>query len=136
MVEFTMLSRVTKDPRYEMAARRATVGLWSRRSKLGLVGNHINIETGVWTHQDSGLGTNVDSFYEYLIKGHLLFGDGEFLTMFFDSYNGIMKYIRRGVRRVGVGVGAGMSCFYVYALCCVHLVYILAGVFVSVCVYI
>ena len=30
MVEFAMLSRVTKDPKYEIAARRATVGLWSR----------------------------------------------------------------------------------------------------------
>jgi mannosidase alpha-like ER degradation enhancer 2 len=115
MLEFTMLSRLTKDPKYEMAARRATEGLWSRRSKLGLVGNHINIETGVWTHQDSGLGTNVDSFYEYLVKAHLLFGDNSFLPMFLDSYTGIMKYIRRGVWYLDVNMHSGAVSWMVYS---------------------
>ena len=115
VVEFVMLSRITKDPKYERAARRATVGLWSRRSKLGLVGNHINIETGAWTHQDSGLGTNVDSFYEYLIKGHLLFGDSDFLAMFIDSYQGIMKYIRRGVWYLDVNMHSGAVSWMVYS---------------------
>ena len=115
MVEFTMLSRVTKDPKYEMAARRATTGLWNRRSKLGLVGNHIKIETGAWTHQDSGLGTNVDSFYEYLIKAHLLFNDGDMLTMFFQSYAAIMKYIRRGVWYLDVNMHSGSVSWMVYS---------------------
>jgi mannosidase alpha-like ER degradation enhancer 2 len=115
MIEFTMLSRATKNPKYERAARRATVGLWSRRSKLGLVGNHINIETGVWTHQDSGLGTNVDSFYEYLVKTHLLFNDGDLLSMFFESYAGIMKYIRRGVWYLDVNMHSGAVSWMVYS---------------------
>jgi hypothetical protein len=51
MLEFTMLSRALKKPEFETAARRATVALWERRSKLHLVGNHLNIETGSWTHQ-------------------------------------------------------------------------------------
>jgi hypothetical protein len=51
MLEFTLLSRLLGAPRFERAARRATTALWARRSPLGLVGNHINIDSGTWTHQ-------------------------------------------------------------------------------------
>lgn len=49
-----------------------------------------------WWGQDAGIGTNIDSFYEYLIKAHLLFGDATFLPMFFACYQGIMAYIKKG----------------------------------------
>lgn len=41
-LEFGVLSRLTGDPKYEEAARKAVRALFSRRSTLGLVGNHIN----------------------------------------------------------------------------------------------
>ena len=46
LLEFGVLSRLTNDTRFEMAARRALDALWSRRSKLNLVGNVIDIQTG------------------------------------------------------------------------------------------
>jgi ER degradation enhancer, mannosidase alpha-like 2 len=41
-LEFGILSRLTGDPKYEAAARRAVRALWIRKSPLNLVGNHIN----------------------------------------------------------------------------------------------
>ena len=110
-----MLSVLTGRPEFERAARGALRAMYARRSPLDLVGNHINIETGAWTHQDSGLGTNVDSFYEYLVKAHLLFGDTNFLSMFLDSYTGIMKYIRRGVWYLDVNMHSGAVSWMVYS---------------------
>ena len=59
-MEFGLLSRLTGDGRYEAAALRALRGLWARRSGLNLVGAHIDIVSGEWTHRDSGIGTSVD----------------------------------------------------------------------------
>ena len=43
----------------------------------GLLGKHINTETGQWSESLSGVGSNADSFYEYLLKAYLLFRDKE-----------------------------------------------------------
>lgn len=40
--------------------------------------------------------TGVDSFYEYLIKAHILFGKDEFWMMFQSAYLGVQKYFRHG----------------------------------------
>jgi ER degradation enhancer, mannosidase alpha-like 2 len=96
LLEFGVLSRLTDDYNYEQAARRATHALWSRRSKLNLVGAHIDILTGKWTHDDAGIGTFVDSFYEYLLKSYIMFGKEEDLLMFIESYTAVIRYIKRG----------------------------------------
>jgi len=44
----------------------------------------------------SGIGAGVDSFYEYLIKSYILFGEQEDLEMFKDFYTNIMKHLRKG----------------------------------------
>ena len=49
IVEFGALSRLTGDERFENAALRALEALYESRSEIGLVGNHINTATGVWT---------------------------------------------------------------------------------------
>ncbi|KAH7331607.1 hypothetical protein KP509_20G042800 [Ceratopteris richardii] len=67
-LEFGVLSRLSKDPVFEIVARNAVRGLWAQRSPLGLVGAHINVFSGEWTHKDAGIGTSIDSFYEYLLK--------------------------------------------------------------------
>lgn len=50
------------------------------------MGNTINVDTGVWSRRDSGVGAGVDSFYEYLLKAYLAFGDEAYLTMFSEAY--------------------------------------------------
>lgn len=47
ILEFATLTRLTGDPRFERVARRAFFAIWNRRSDIGLVGNTINIMSGV-----------------------------------------------------------------------------------------
>ncbi|BAC03258.1 P0490D09.10 [Oryza sativa (japonica cultivar-group)] len=61
------------DAVYERVTKNSVRGIWARRSKLDLVGAHINVFTGEWTQKDAGIGTSIDSFYEYLLK--VLAGD-------------------------------------------------------------
>ncbi|XP_062108214.1 alpha-mannosidase I MNS4 [Humulus lupulus] len=92
-LEFGVLSRLTNDPIFEQATKNAVRGLWARRSKLNLVGAHINVFTGDWTQKDAGIGTSIDSFYEYLLKAYLLFGDEEYLFIFQEAYAAAMHYL-------------------------------------------
>ena len=68
-------------------------GIWERRSKLNLLGNHINITSGDWKATEATIGGNVDSFYEYLIKSSLLFGDSHYLEIFLPAYQGVIDHM-------------------------------------------
>ncbi|XAR57326.1 hypothetical protein NMG60_11025415 [Bertholletia excelsa] len=92
-LEFGVLSRITNNPIYEQVTKNAVLGLWARRSKINLVGAHIDVFTGEWTQKDAGIGTSIDSFYEYLLKGFLLFGDEEYLFIFQEAYEAAMRYL-------------------------------------------
>jgi mannosidase alpha-like ER degradation enhancer 2 len=48
LLEFGMLSKLTNDSKYEDAAKGAMRALWALRSRVGLVGNHIDVWTGKW----------------------------------------------------------------------------------------
>lgn len=61
-----------------------------------LKGNVVNIQTGHWVGKQSGLGAGSDSFYEYLLKSYILFGEKEDLEMFNDAYRNIQNHLRRG----------------------------------------
>ncbi|KAG4395370.1 hypothetical protein GLYMA_20G210550v4 [Glycine max] len=43
--------------------------------------------------QDAGIGTSIDSFYEYLLKAYLLFGDEQYLYIFQEAYAAAMHYL-------------------------------------------
>lgn len=72
IVEFGTLSRLTGDPIFEEVALNALEALQRHRSKIGLLGNHINVQDGKWTATDAGIGAGVDSYFEYLVKGSIL----------------------------------------------------------------
>ncbi|KAK1390608.1 alpha-1,2-Mannosidase [Heracleum sosnowskyi] len=92
-LEFGVLSRLTDDPIFEQVTKNSVLGLWARRSRINLVGAHINVFTGEWTQKDAGIGTSIDSFYEYLLKAYLLFGDEEYLYIFQEAYAAAMHYL-------------------------------------------
>ena len=46
------------------------------------VGNHIDVSTGKWTAQDAGIGAGVDSYFEYLVKGAVLFQKPQLMKEF------------------------------------------------------
>ncbi|XP_008155548.2 ER degradation-enhancing alpha-mannosidase-like protein 1 [Eptesicus fuscus] len=106
LVEFGMLSRLLGDSTFEWVARRAVKALWSLRSSgTGLLGNVVNIQTGHWVGKQSGLGAGLDSFYEYLLKAYILFGEKEDLDMFNAAYHSIQSYLRRGREACNEGEG-------------------------------
>lgn len=72
ILEFTVLSRLSGDVRFEVAAKRAFWEVWNRRSQLGLIGNGIDPEYGIWIGQHAGIGAGMDSFFEYALKSHIL----------------------------------------------------------------
>ena len=93
ILEFGLLSRLSGVSAFETAARNALAGLWSRRSKLNLLGSTLNVDTGVWQTSHASIGAGVDSFYEYLMKAYILFGDEEFLKMFDTLYEAVDKHL-------------------------------------------
>ncbi|CAI9118318.1 OLC1v1019875C1 [Oldenlandia corymbosa var. corymbosa] len=92
-LEFGVLSRLTNDPIFEQLTKNAVRGIWARRSRINLVGAHIDVFTGEWTQKDAGIGTSIDSFYEYLLKAYLLFGDEEYVFIFQEAYKAAMHYL-------------------------------------------
>lgn len=94
LLEFGMLSRLTGDPTFEHAARRALKVLFESRSKIDLVGNHIDISRGEWIFREAGIGGNVDSYYEYLLKGGFFFEDFQLISQFKVLYKAVVKNLQ------------------------------------------
>ncbi|EEB15625.1 conserved hypothetical protein [Pediculus humanus corporis] len=94
ILEFSTLSLLTGDPIYQELAMNALLALWHHRSSIGLVGNHIDIQSGRWTAHDSGIGAGVDSYFEYLAKGALLLQKPELINMFLEYRKMINKYLK------------------------------------------
>uniref|UniRef100_A0A8C5PVR6 alpha-1,2-Mannosidase n=1 Tax=Leptobrachium leishanense TaxID=445787 RepID=A0A8C5PVR6_9ANUR len=106
LVEFGVLSRLMGDSTFEWVARRAVRALWSLRSNdTGLLGNVVDIQTGHWVGKQSGLGAGLDSFFEYLLKSYILFGEEEDLDMFNEAYESIQNHLRRGREACNEGEG-------------------------------
>ena len=96
-LEMELLSRLTGNNEYGRAAKLATRAFWMRRSTHGLLGKHICTRTGTWTESLSGIGSNSDSFYEYLIKHHILFPeDSDFWFQLVAAYGGLYNETRIG----------------------------------------
>lgn len=99
-IEMELLSRLTGDPSFGSAARLASRALWMRQSKtFGLLGKHIDVHSGDWVESLSGIGSNSDSFYEYLIKHHVLFPDdpdNDLWSMFVSAYDAVCTQNRMG----------------------------------------
>jgi len=97
LIEFGTLSKLTGKPVYYDKAKRAVVELYKRRSPIGLVGSEINVETGAWIDPTSHISGGIDSYYEYLLKSWLLFGDRDCEQMWKTSIAAINKYLAEDV---------------------------------------
>lgn len=96
IVEFEVLSSLSQNRQYGDVAYAALTGLFNRRSSIGLLGKHIHIDTGAWFESVSGIGSNSDSFYEYLLKAYLLFRHKDMFTMFTTTYSAIKRFVQSG----------------------------------------
>jgi hypothetical protein len=108
VLEFTTLSRLTNDDRFERLAKRAFWAVWERRSASGLIGAGIDAETGAWIGPWTGIGAGIDSFFEYAFKSHVLLSALEdephnstedspeaFLQTWQDAHSAIMRHVYR-----------------------------------------
>jgi Glycosyl hydrolase family 47 len=93
LLEFGTLSKLTGRAIFYDKAKRALVETFMRRSPLGLVGQSINVETGTRTNTDSHISGGIDSYYEYLWKCWLLFGDKDCRDMWNASIPAVNKYL-------------------------------------------
>lgn len=98
LLEFGTLSKLTGRQIFYDKAKRALVETYKRRSELGLVGSSINVETGAWIDHDSHIGGGIDSYYEYIWKCWLLFGDKDCLEMWYASIPAVHKYLAEETR--------------------------------------
>jgi hypothetical protein len=98
LLEFGTLSKLTNNPVFYDKAKRALVETYKRRSPIGLVGSGMNVETGAWTDTDSHVSGGIDSYYEYLWKCWLLFGDKDCFEMWNASIPAVQKYLADEVR--------------------------------------
>lgn len=93
LIEYGTLSKLTGKSIFYEKAKRALIETYDRRSPLGLVGRAINVETGKWTNTDSYVGSEIDSYYEYLLKCAVLFDDADCWRMWRESIAAINKYL-------------------------------------------
>jgi mannosyl-oligosaccharide alpha-1,2-mannosidase len=113
VVEFGDLSRLTGDPRYFTAAKKALKAVYDRRSAENLVGTAINVETGQWLGDAEGVTLSsrvsyigdlgspspvsstinppVDSFYEYLFEGWYFLKDPDLLAWYNVLTDALLK---------------------------------------------
>ncbi len=108
LIEFGTLSKLTHKPIFYDKAKRALVGIYNRRSSIGLVGTWINVETGEWTDTDSHISGAIDSYYEYLLKCAILFDDQDCRRMWTNSVVAINRYLGENVVR-GLMYAGGTS---------------------------
>jgi ER degradation enhancer, mannosidase alpha-like 2 len=92
-LEFGTLSRLTGDPKYMVAVKKAVTQLYDRRSPIGLVGSVIDVSDGHWVDTNSHVGGGIDSYYEYLLKSWLLFDDTDFQHMWETSRDAMNEYV-------------------------------------------
>ncbi len=90
LLEFGQLSKHTGDKKYYDAAKKAIMYVYNKRSKLGLAGEQINVLSGEWVKKRSHISGYIDSYYEYLYKGWLLFKDEDFKKAF-DVHTAAIK---------------------------------------------
>lgn len=91
--ELGILSYYTQNPEYYQTGKNASKKVFSLRSNIGLLGRDIDVETGEWLVKNSMVGAYADSFFEYLYKGYLLFGDPELKQMWDQCLPPIMEHL-------------------------------------------
>jgi len=93
LLEFGTLAKLTNKPIYYDRTKRAVMHLYERRSKIGLLGEEIDVETGKWLSPASHVGGGIDSYYEYLLKCWKLFGDKDCERMWRTSIAALDRYV-------------------------------------------
>lgn len=90
--EMFMLSRLSGDSRFGKAAMEAMLTLHSKRSKIGLVADRIDVTTGRWTSRRASVAPPVDCYYEYLWDMWRLTGEERFRDAYRLTTAAVLKH--------------------------------------------
>lgn len=93
LLEFGKLTQYTRDSTFYRFAKHAALYIFNHRSKLDLVGTVIDVQSGKWVNTESQIGARIDSYYEYLLKSWLLFGDKDMKKAWDISKAAIVKHL-------------------------------------------
>ncbi len=93
LIEMGVLSYYTQNPTYYQVVKKAVRHIYECRSPLGLYSENINVETGKISDSISHIGACIDSYYEYIWKAWLLFGDPELKDIWDHSITAVHQYI-------------------------------------------
>ena len=93
MMEFGKLSKITGDKKYYDAAKKGMMEVYKNRSPLDMVGEQIDVNTGKWVSTQSHISGYIDSYFEYMYKSWLLFGDKDFKIAYNTLNAAIKKYM-------------------------------------------
>lgn len=94
MFEFTMLSYLTNDSKFANVTRYAFDKIWQSRTDLDLIISSIDPTDGKIMGQSTGVGASMDSFYEYALKGAILFDDNTLYQIWHQSYTALNLYCK------------------------------------------
>lgn len=93
LLEFGKLTQLTGDSVFYKVAKKAALEVYRRRSDIDLVGTLIDVNTGDWKNTECQIGARIDSYFEYLYKAWLLFGDKECYQAWKIHNKAIKKYM-------------------------------------------
>ncbi|EMG50616.1 MNL1 ER degradation-enhancing alpha-mannosidase-like protein 1 [Candida maltosa Xu316] len=96
VLEFTLLSKLTGDYQFEYLTQLSFWKLWSSKSELNLLPMTLNPISKQWKDSISGIGANIDSFYEYAAKSSILFNDDYMWSVFKTSYKALLTHSAQG----------------------------------------
>ena len=94
MFEFTVLSYLTGDRKYEKVTRYAFDKVWDMRTSHNLLPSSFNPDDRNCYSILTGIGASIDSFYEYALKGSVLFDDNELYKTWETAYSALKMYSR------------------------------------------
>lgn len=94
VLEFTLLSRLSGDPKFETLSKKLFMTLWGSRTLLDLLPMTIDPYAGKWLDSVTGIGASVDSFYEYALKMAILFDDDEYLDIWSEGYSALNTHLK------------------------------------------
>lgn len=94
MFEFRLLSMLTLDDTYRQVSELAFNKTWNLRSDLNLMPMSFSPFDGNIYADLTGVGASIDSFYEYALKGAVLFDDSWLYTVWQSSIHALNAYTK------------------------------------------
>ncbi|RHZ47128.1 hypothetical protein Glove_590g23 [Diversispora epigaea] len=98
-LEFTKLSKLTGEDEYFYIVNNITNTIFNAKKPIpGLFPLRISQLTGEFTNEHVSFGAAGDSFFEYLLKEHILLGNSaeqyeQYRNMYIESIEGMYKYL-------------------------------------------